>query len=455
MKNIILLFYAVLGGFILAGCGGGGGGVAAPSTEAEQRVITLNGADEVRVLKSVGQIDSSVGEDARTITVVLNTAEYNVLVEILRRYRSSTITVTASTPDPDFCHQNSGGTWQCVEHLESGELITTDISSFGFSYRYKDRLCGSETGIIYTRGNERDAMEIRLLFGDSFAVPYYALNRAGKIMVPSAFGEIYVDVQDNGGLKWNEGKSGRALLPGDRILVAYQGRPSEFLVFQQGAELYGAETHDEIPSLPDYYTCEGRKYLFSDEFAFPENMFRIPDGVTVFSLRGNLRGHMDESAALRLDNFFFTSDSELRDLHLEYRATPFQNDSFALHADGGFRRWGHNDTNAAYLKFTGMRALSPKADIYAQASAGEVRSDLWKDGKLRGFAAGIFYGNVLRHDDSYHLRLEQPFAAEELAHYRFAADARFGEEADYMRFHFWRNLQTGKQGAKAFLTREF
>ncbi|MGI9307212.1 MAG: hypothetical protein ACR2P5_07925, partial [Gammaproteobacteria bacterium] len=364
MKNITILFYAVLGGFILASCGGSGGGATAPSTEspaAEQRVIALNDADEVRALRAAGQIGSSIGNDAHTITVVLTQTEYDDLLKILEAYRNNTVTVIIDPRDnlddpgdPDYCYQNSDGTWICVKYPEgypeSGELITTDISpTNGLPYRHETRLCGSETGIIYYRGNAQDASEIRMMFGDSWSIPYYALERGGKIMVPSDFGEIYFDVLDNGGLKWNEEKSGSALFSSDNLLIAFEGTPSEWRVFQQGTDLYVASPVPDSDFIdPNQFTCEHQKYLLPGDFAFPENMFRIPDGKTVFSLRGNLRGHMDEAAALRLDNFFFTSDSELRDLHLEYRATPFQNDSFALHADGGFRRWGHNDTNAAY-----------------------------------------------------------------------------------------------------------
>lgn len=216
-------------------------------------------------------------------------------------------------------------------------------------------------------------------------------------------------------------------------------------VFQQGTDMYYAADSG--------LTCPGTD-IGPALFAFNPSNFAIPSNVLVFGLRENLRGHMDDSAAVRLDNLFFVSDSELRDLHLEYRATPWQTETFALHADSGFRRWDKTDTDAAYMKITGMQNFDA-ADIYAQASFGEVRSDFWKNGKLRGLAAGMFYDNLLRHDDSYHLRFEQPFAAEELAHWKFSADARFGEENRYLRFRFSRDMQNGKNSATVIYRRKF
>ena len=509
MKNTTIFLFAVLGGLILAGCGGGGVS-AAPNTETPQ-ARALNIAPDIRpIVAAFGaarQID--IPAENGLVTVVLTDEEYGVLQKVINDYRNqqlkngggkiiievpppdnspsepsepATVVITLDTPDtggtcaPGFIFMNG----LCIQQdgfvppPMGAPVVRTDTP-----YARAFRSCGNlENGKIYARDNTlggsilsnlhpsvpprgtivdfyfeaRDNARIPNVFGGNVG------NNEGKALI------IRQNLHENGASQFirphgNSPLAGVANPEGFQIIVReINGNydrdfplqiQSTLRIFKQGGEYFLA--HDLGIS------CDGAAYapLHEGAFAFPENMFEIPAGITVFSLREELRGHMDESAAVRLENFFFVSDSEMRDVHLEYRATPFENENFALHADGGFRRWGQNNTNTAYMKITGMRALSPRADIYAQASMGEVRSDFWKNGELRGFAAGIFYENLLRRGDSYHLRIEQPFAAKELARWRIAADARFGGKNRYLRFNFWRNMQNGKQGARMFLTREF
>ncbi|MBE8157797.1 MAG: hypothetical protein HAW59_00130 [Betaproteobacteria bacterium] len=512
MKNKIILICAVLGGFILAGCGGGGG----VSAQSPQQYVLSYSAEEAPIVRAFNQLASAnipVDDRGGLFTVVLNSEDLAALQQIIADFREAQMTVTTvMVPPPpppgntgivcrndqirqgDIClcptgqsevsgicmpsapnsplpgdnvitvsatHSSSGlpiPTYtRTVEYETRQSVIVTLVASHLTPYQYTWRYCGYlETGQRY----ERDRGPGHPIeFMDDFGIQenyLFHVVRQGQIVVPRGhtFRFTY-DVLPYGSSKLVRTNADPIQFrAGDEIVYSYEWSPnrvaSTVILFEQQGDLFFGGKFGDLkcepvfaPEIPFY------------QFAFPPGLFQIPSNLTIFSLRENLRGYMDESAAVRLDNFFFVADTELRDLHLEYRATPFETENFALHADSGFRRWGQNGTNAAYMKITGMRALSPLADIYAQASFGEVRSDFWKNGQLRGLAAGMFYGNLLRHDDSYHLRFEQPFAAAELAHWQIAADARFGVENRYLRFRFWRNMQNGKQGANLFLMREF
>lgn len=174
-----------------------------------------------------------------------------------------------------------------------------------------------------------------------------------------------------------------------------------------------------------------------------------------FALRDGLRGLIDEQHAVRLDNFLFTADARLTNFHLERRWTPLQYDNFTLHADGGYKRWDNGATGAFYAKTTARLSLTPTTDAYLQVAAGTLSSSVYRDSRLRGFAVGVFHDSLFRRDDSYHLRIEQPFAAEALAATRIALAARVGVESHYAGLSFYHHLRTDAHSGRVFYRRTF
>ncbi len=187
-----------------------------------------------------------------------------------------------------------------------------------------------------------------------------------------------------------------------------------------------------------------------------------------FNLREGLRGLLDEKRAVRLKNFFFTAnDSQLRDFHLEHRFNLFgeENESttgessapsgFSAFAESGYKRQNGGRTALHYNKLTAIRDFAGGMSFYAQGISGRINSEVYRNTRLQGFAAGIFADKVLSHDDSYHLRIESPLSAPQIARTRMAIDARIGEPENYWRIGFYRGLEEKESAAKLFWLREF
>ncbi|MGI9297911.1 MAG: hypothetical protein ACR2QC_08440 [Gammaproteobacteria bacterium] len=187
-----------------------------------------------------------------------------------------------------------------------------------------------------------------------------------------------------------------------------------------------------------------------------------------FNLREGLRGLLNEKRAVRLKNFFFTAnDSQLRDFHLEHRFHLFgeANESatgespdpsgFSAFAESGYKRQNGGRTALHYNKLTAIRDFTSGFAVYAQGISGRINSEIYRNTRLRGFAAGVFADKVLSHDDSYHLRIESPLSAPQIARTRMAIDARIGEPENYWRVGFYRGLEEKKSAAKLFWLREF
>ncbi|MGI9296587.1 MAG: hypothetical protein ACR2QC_01650, partial [Gammaproteobacteria bacterium] len=188
-----------------------------------------------------------------------------------------------------------------------------------------------------------------------------------------------------------------------------------------------------------------------------------------FHLDKNLRGLLDEKYAVRLRNFYFAADdSQLRDFHLEYRANFFGDESenggggessdpsgFSAFAESGYKRQNGGRTQLVYNKLTAMQNLSAQTAIYAQGANGQIKSEIYRNAKLRGFAGGVFADGIFSHNDSYHLRIESPLADERATEPRFAIDARIGTPKEYLRFGIRRNLEDEESAAKFLWLREF
>ena len=233
--------------------------------------------------------------------------------------------------------------------------------------------------------------------------------------------------------------------------VAAGVTPQNYALFRQDSKAYLA-----LPVLDNngnQLSCsaENGQTLTADQFAFGRG--DVPSGTTIFSLREGLRGYINGDIAVRLNNFYFYGDSELRNMHLEHRLTPWSNGGFSLHTDSGYKRWDDGKSQAVYGKLTAMQMLSAQLDVYAQAATGGVQSEIYRDSPMRGLALGAFYDNLLTHDDAYHVRLEQRFAAVEAAQWRLAVDATIGDETRYWRLGAHSDRDGG--GAHVFYTREF
>ena len=136
--------------------------------------------------------------------------------------------------------------------------------------------------------------------------------------------------------------------------------------------------------------------------------------------------------------------------------TAFENENFSLYSDNGFKRIDDGDTQMFYNSMLANRQLTPQIDIYLKAATGAVISDHYEDSRLQSLAFGMFYDGVLRSDDSYHVRLQQPFAAKQVADWELAADARFGEADNYIRLGISHKLQGDKTTkAGVFWARDF
>ncbi len=212
----------------------------------------------------------------------------------------------------------------------------------------------------------------------------------------------------------------------------------------------------------------GAGEFFLDDNWMPTQNLGESRATFPFNLREGLRGLLNDKRAVRLKNFFFTAnDSQLRDFHLEHRFHLFgeANESatgespdlsgFSAFAESGYKRQNGGRTALHYNKLTAIRDFAGGMSFYAQGISGRINSEVYRNTRLRGFAAGIFADEVFRHNDSYHLRIESPLSAPQIARTRMAIDARIGEPENYWRIGFYRGLEDKKSAAKLFWLREF
>ena len=173
-----------------------------------------------------------------------------------------------------------------------------------------------------------------------------------------------------------------------------------------------------------------------------------------FSLRTTWRGLMS-GPAVRIGNFMVSQNSDLRNTHIEHQATAFAAGAFAVHTDSGWRRFDSGNSTMTYAKNTATWDLTPAVQLYAQNTGGWLNSSKYANGRLQAQAFGVFADKVLRHDDSYHLRLESPLADSRAQIWRLAADTSIGTAADYLRLGLHHQISGNKTGMRIFYSREF
>ena len=204
--------------------------------------------------------------------------------------------------------------------------------------------------------------------------------------------------------------------------------PLEVRVFQQGNRMYYAINTEQ--------TCgNGDTNLSAGVFAFPSGLFAVPPNRTVFSLRDDsagLRGFMS-GKGVEIGGFRFLADDDFRYLQMEHQADLYESEDggFSILADSGYKRWDAGMHSAIYGKLTAQHKWSEDTSLYLQSSIGDLESDFYANSLLHGYAAGVFADKVLRHNDFWHLRIEQPFSSSAAAVWQLAADVRVGTEDNY------------------------
>ena len=197
------------------------------------------------------------------------------------------------------------------------------------------------------------------------------------------------------------------------------------------------------------------RFFLDSNFALTRN---FAEGVTraqlPFALRTTWRGLMS-GPAVRIGNFMVSQNSDLRNTHIEHQATAFAAGAFAVHTDSGWRRFDSGNSTMTYAKNTATWDLTPAVQLYAQNTGGWLNSSKYANGRLQAQAFGVFADKVLRHDDSYHLRLESPLADSRAQIWRLAADTSIGTAADYLRLGLHHQINGNKTGMRLFYSREF
>ena len=229
------------------------------------------------------------------------------------------------------------------------------------------------------------------------------------------------------------------------------GNSAAVRVFDQGGRrFFAVDTGQNCPA-------GGTTYLGdASVFAFPPNQFAIPPERQVFALRYEFRGYMS-GKGVEAGNFRFLVNDGMNFLQMEHQADLYEseNGGFSIVADTGFKRWEGGKHSAVYGKLTAQRQWSENADLYMQASAGDLESDFYNDSLLHGFAAGVFAEELLRHNDFWHARIEQPFSSPEKSVWQIAADVRVGDPKDYFGVGAVQNLSAKNTEFLVFYRRKF
>ena len=182
---------------------------------------------------------------------------------------------------------------------------------------------------------------------------------------------------------------------------------------------------------------------FIDEFTFQD-------------ISAVLDGELTENNSARLGNFSFTADSSLKNLRMEYAYPEIKTGDFLWRAHSGYRR-EHGGKTEIYYQKSGAEYAPEGANwkIYTASTAGRIRSEIYENTPLHGLSAGFFHGKLLRHNDSYHIRLHTPFSANQVREWEFSADARAGTPDKHLRLQLYRNISREVGGARLTYRQRF
>lgn len=331
-------------------------------------------------------------------------------------------------------------------------------------YAYQSRGCsGAETGRIYQRQladaenfNTTDTYVFRATNGNSYYVKATPNGSLYSVNAPSNSGgliEGVIRALSPIPLPSTPAPTGTVPRQGDALFLngvtlPNNSNPASVRVFEQGQRKYFAVDMGQ--------NCAGDANLGPGVFAFPANQFAVPPNRTVFALRDEFRGYMS-GKGVEAGNFRFLVNDGMNFLQMEHQADLYESEDggFSIVADTGFKRWEGGKHSAVYGKLTAQRQWSENADLYMQASAGDLESDFYNDSLLHGFSAGVFAEELLRHNDFWHARIEQPFSSPEKSVWQIAADVRIGSPKDYFGVGAVQNLSAKNTEFLVFYHREF
>ncbi len=249
--------------------------------------------------------------------------------------------------------------------------------------------------------------------GDSFRVS----NVETPVYFPEYSGRLFPDLTAANRELSTNGISITLALSGNVIPGSDPGRPEYNIIVQGGAvgDAYtiragGGASYRVLEQNGTHYlavecindsftilTCEGningvsynlvtgagdvfRAQLSIRTFILPNNVFTVTSGF--YFNRGLIEN------AHQFGNFYINAENK----HAEYRWTPFSD----VFIDGGFRRFGNAD-----VVYTKMQM--DYKDFYLQYTAGNIRSDYYKEGNINGVAFGW-------QKDNFAVKAEKPFS---------------------------------------------
>ncbi len=333
-------------------------------------------------------------------------------------------------------------------------------------YAYRDRGCGgAENGVVYQRllagegFNTTDTYAISASDGTNYYARATSNGSLRAVNAPTGSGGEILGTLiglllpfplpiPSGPTPTPIPAVGHAFVLGNGITLS-DGSPAVVRVFEQNGQMYFAVNTGNSCS-------PGSHNLAASVFAFPAGRFAVPRNRTVFALRDAFRGFMSGKGAA-VGDFRFLAGDDFHLLHFEHQATLLELDdgAFSLLADTGYKRWDDGMHSAVYGKLTAERQWSENADIYLQAMTGDLESDFYADSILQGFAAGVFAEKIIRGDDFWHLRAEQPFSSPEAAEWQLAADLRIGKPEKYYGIGATQSLNGKGAELLLFYRREF
>ena len=395
MKKSIILFTIATAG-ILSSCGGGGGNnnseslsVIPPTPPTPQPVATARtlscsecSQQEINTLKAAGaSINAQAGESI-VVQMTLTQAEYGRLVTLLNEIRNSKTTTPSPTPP--------------VQPVRTGCYLEYEYGRYEYECDDDDYRATVTTSLSNSQ-NPRCYYEY-----ENGRQEYECEDERYEIVVPQR--------------PTTDGNPTPPLRDGQNPVGCYWDDDEYECYYANGWECEYEHGRWEC----EY---EGRSGLGTRSY------YQLPDeGDDAFrgGLSQNIRGYLQNGADL--GDFRFAADSELHDMHLEYRASPLQGERVGLFADFGFRRENSGETAAHYGKMTGLYSAPFGADLYASFSAGRVDSEVHENTALRGYSFGVFLRDIPRENISAHFRMRSVLSADEVAENKFAADIRIGEE---------------------------
>ena len=175
---------------------------------------------------------------------------------------------------------------------------------------------------------------------------------------------------------------------------------------------------------------------------------------TEFLFQEAAGGMLNKNNAARAGGFAFAAGENLKNMHVEYSLPEAKSGEITWRTYSGYSWQDGGKTRMVYYKTTaGMGGKNWQ--LYAQAASGRIYSQIYTPSAISGAAAGLFYANLFRHDDSYYIRLHSPFTEDKARAWSLSADAQIGGAGAHVYLGISRNMKEGKTKAKIQYRRRF